>query len=412
MLNRTNIFLIPFLLLLVAEGSAQTTWKVSVDNSSIKGAISVASPGDTIQLEKGTYNEFNIEIDKPLSIQGEEGVVIDVKEQGFGFIVHADNVQIRDLQIRNTSRSFMEDYAGVVVEQSSNTLIEGLRLKDNFFGIYLAESDSAVVRNNHLTASGERETSSGNGIHAWYSTNARIENNRVEGHRDGLYFEFVKDAVIRNNLSENNIRYGIHFMYSDDCGYFDNTFRDNGGGVAVMYTTNVEIIGNRFEDNRGSSAYGLLLKEINRSRIEDNVFRNNSTGLYIEATSRNTVKHNHFESNGWAVMLMANSTDNQFTSNNFITNTFELATNSRQNFNSFSGNYWSDYEGYDLDRDGFGDVPHRPVRLFSVIVERQPQSVLLLRSLLIDLLDMAERVMPVLTPESLIDEKPSMEAIQ
>ncbi|NIT55381.1 MAG: nitrous oxide reductase family maturation protein NosD, partial [Aliifodinibius sp.] len=68
-------------------------------------------------------------------------------------------------------------------------------------------------------------------------------------------------------------------------------------------------------------------------------------------------------------------------------------------------------EGYDLNRDGVGDVPHRPVRLFSILVEKQPQSLLLLRSLLVDLLDAAEKFMPVLTPETLLDSKPQMEPV-
>ena len=178
-----------------------------------------------------------------------------------------------------------------------------------------------------------------------------------------------------------------------------------------MYTSNVEIIGNRFEDNWGSSAYGMLLKEINRSRIENNHFENNSVGLYIEATSRNEVKGNTFRQNGWAIKLMANSTDNMFSENNFIANSFEVSTNSRRNFNEFTGNYWSQYEGYDLDRDGVGDVPHHPVRLFTILVEKQPQSLLLLRSLLIDILDAAEKVMPALTPETLIDIKPQMDQL-
>jgi nitrous oxidase accessory protein len=105
---------------------------------------------------------------------------------------------------------------------------------------------------------------------------------------------------------------------------------------------------------------------------------------------------------------MANSTDNMFTKNNFTANTFEVSTNSRQNYNEFDQNYWSQYEGYDLDRDGVGDVPHRPVRLFSVLIERQPQAILLLRSLLIDILDATERFLPALTPKTLVDSNPQM----
>ena len=103
--------------------------------------------------------------------------------------------------------------------------------------------------------------------------------------------------------------------------------------------------------------------------------------------------------------------DNAFTRNDFIGNAFDVATNSRQNFNIFDGNYWSRYKGYDLDRDGKGELPFRPVRLFALIVENEHTSLVLLKSFFIDLLDLAESIFPVLIPETLIDHNPQMKRI-
>ncbi|MDZ7657734.1 nitrous oxide reductase family maturation protein NosD [Fodinibius sp.] len=402
-------------LLLMAPLSYATQITVSKDGdiTSVQQGIDRAEPGDTLKIKKGTYSEYDIRVNKPLTILGENGVVIDGEYKGFVIVITADDVTLKNVEVRHASTSFMEDYAGILVEETDSTLIENATLTDNFFGIYLSKTSNSVIKNNHITASGTRETKSGNAIHLWYTKDARIIDNYVAGHRDGLYFEFVEGAYIRGNMSENNIRYGIHFMYSDNCRYEENTFRNNGGGVAVMYSQHVDVINNRFADNWGSSAYGLLAKEISRSKIEGNTFENNSVGLYMEASSRNNVEGNQFKQNGWAVQLMANSTDNEFHRNNFVANSFEVSTNSRMNYsNNFDKNYWSQYEGYDLNRDGVGDVPHRPVRLFSILVEKQPQSLLLLRSLLVDLLDAAEKFMPVLTPETLLDSKPQMEPVQ
>lgn len=406
----TTILFVGLTLLYTAQrvSATQVTVAKEGDITSVQAGIDRAQPGDTVLVKEGRYVEYDIRINKQITLIGEGKTILDGDEQGFVVVVEADSTVIKDIEVHNSKAGFMDDYAGISVEEVNNVHIENVRLVDNFFGIYLAKSEGTVLRNNHITASGQRETNSGNGIHLWYTKDVEIVDNYIQGHRDGLYFEFVDGASISGNISENNIRYGIHFMYSDNCRYERNTFRDNGGGVAVMYTSNVEIVDNHFADNWGSSAYGMLLKEINRSQVIGNTFTNNSVGLYMEASSRNNVEGNEFNQNGWAVQLMANSTDNLFSKNNFIANSFEVSTNSRQNFNEFIGNYWSQYEGYDLDRNGVGDVPHRPVRLFSILVEKRPESLLLLRSLLIDLLDAAEKFMPALTPETLLDSEPQM----
>ena len=79
--------------------------------------------------------------------------------------------------------------------------------------------------------------------------------------------------------------------------------------------------------------------------------------------------------------------------------------------NTFDGNYWDRYEGYDLDRDGVGDVPFRPVSLYAVVQERMPYALMLMRSFMVYLLDKAEKIIPSLTPEQLMDEKPAMQPI-
>jgi nitrous oxidase accessory protein len=175
-----------------------------------------------------------------------------------------------------------------------------------------------------------------------------------------------------------------------------------------MYARGVEMTGNRFEDNWGTAAFGLLLKDIRDSRIEDNTFERNSIAMYAEASNRLVVRGNAFRRNGWAVKLLANSENSRFTANDFEGNTFDVATNSRRTYSTFEGNWWSAYRGYDLDRDGIGDVAHRPVRLFSLLVERNEPSLILLRSFLVGLLDAAESVIPALTPETLQDERPLM----
>jgi nitrous oxidase accessory protein len=323
-------------------------------------------------------------------------------------IVTADDVVIRGLTLRGTGSSHVEDRAAIRVLDARGCRIEQNRLEDTFFGIALERTTHCVVAGNEVRGSGTVTGPGGNAIHVWQSDSVRVEGNLVTGHRDGIYFEFVRGGVVTGNTSRNNLRYGLHFMFSDDCRYEENVFRENASGIAVMYTRRVHLARNRFEHNWGPAAYGLLLKDITDSEVRDNAFDGNTVGLYLEGANRLRIEGNTFRSNGWALRILANSRDNLVSGNTFIANTFDVGTNSRQNFSRLTGNSWDRYRGYDLDRDGHGDVPFAPVRLFALVVEQTPAALVLLRSPIVDLLDFAERVMPMLTPATLVDERPLM----
>ena len=376
--------------------------------SSLGDALRDAQPGARVTVRAGIYREPTIVVTRPVTIIGEPGAVLDGEETRQIMIVQADDVTIRGLEFRRVGTSHVEDRAAIKVQDAQNCTIENNRIDDAFFGIYLARVDRCRIAHNRLTARKGRESASGNGIHLWTSNHITIEANEITGHRDGIYLEFVHESDIRNNTSTANLRYGLHFMYSDDCRYVGNTFSRNGSGVAVMYTKRVAMIDNRFEDNWGSASYGLLLKEILEPELRGNRFVRNSTGLLLDGVTRLRAHANQFIENGWAVKLLASAQDGRFTHNEFLGNSFDVATNSRETTTSFAGNYWDEYKGYDLDRDGTGDVPHRPVRLFSLLVADNEPLLITLRSPFVALLDIAERVLPSITPETLADASPAM----
>ena len=269
-----------------------------------------------------------------------------------------------------------------------------------------------VIAQNILHSNAKDEISSANGIHCWKSDNLQIIQNTISGHRDGIYFEFVTGTTIEKNNSYNNVRYGLHFMFSSHNLYRSNTFRDNGAGVAVMYSNHVTMQRNIFSENWGNAAYGILMKDIIDSEVEGNIFTRNTVGIYLEGSNRINMKANRFDDNGWAIKMQASCTDNLITENNFTSNTFDVATNGSLVLNIFKGNYWERYEGYDLNRDGTGDIPYRPVSLYSMIVERNPATLMLFRSFMVDLMDKAERIIPGMTPEDLKDDEPRMKMIR
>jgi nitrous oxidase accessory protein len=376
--------------------------------ATITEAIDAAAPHDTVRVLPGLYREATLVLDQPLTLIGETGAILDGESERGLIVIESDSVTVEGLTLRDTGISFTEDRAAVLVDKVQFCTIRNLRVENAFFGIYLANSGDCLVEGNTLVATAARETRSGNGIHLWYSTRITIRDNRIVGHRDGIYFEFVEYSRILDNESVGNVRYGLHFMFSDGCAYRRNVFAENGAGVAVMYTRDIVMDGNDFSGNLGNAAFGLLLKDITDSEITGNRFRGNSVGIHAEGANRVHVSGNDFIENGWAVKIMANSEASEVVGNNFVGNSFDVSTNSRRSYSDFAGNYWDRYRGYDRDADGVGDVPFHPVRLFSLVVAQNEPALVLQRSPMVALLDIAEQVLPLLTPESLADARPSL----
>ena len=378
---------------------------------SIKTALASANECDTILVNKGTYKEGNLVIDKSVSIIGIDFPVLDGDGKTEIMTVTAHHVSIQGLQFQNVGTSYMEDRAAIRVQKASDFLIKDNLLLNTFFGIYLEHSRNGQIINNRIIGEAVEEMSSGNAIHLWYCKNILIESNEVSNHRDGIYLEFVSNSRIVDNRSEYNLRYGLHFMFSNHNDFYKNIFQRNGSGVAVMFSKHINMWENVFQKNWGQSSYGILLKEIYDTEIKSNLFLENTMAIYVEGSSRVRYTDNVIEKNGWAVKITGGCLDNELRNNNFIGNTFDLSVSQNMNNNSFDGNYWSEYNGYDLDKDGIGDVPYRPVKLFNYIVNQTPETLVLMRSLFVDLLNFSEKVSPVFTPDNVMDNKPLVSLI-
>jgi nitrous oxidase accessory protein len=376
--------------------------------TTIREAIQLANPSDTLYIHKGLYQEGNLIVQKVLFIIGELGTVLDGENKYEILTIHAAGGLIKNLTFQNTGIASINDLAAIKIVESSHIRVENNRFLNCFFGIYLANSTYIHILQNNLAADAQAEHQIGNGIHLWKCDHITVLENQVRGHRDGIYFEFVTHSLITGNHSEGNMRYGLHFMFSHNDEYRNNVFVNNGAGVAVMYTKEVKMIGNRFEHNWGSSAYGLLLKDIRDSEILSNEFIENTVGIFMEGSSRNNFHGNQFESNGYAIRLQASCDENDFTRNNFSKNTFDVVTNGNLVLNHMNGNFWDQYDGYDLNHDHVGDIPYHPVSLYGTLVERMPVAVLLWRSFFVLLMDRSERILPAITPENLKDSKPAM----
>ena len=376
--------------------------------TSIARALALARDGDVIKVYSGKVYHERIKITRRITLQGVGFPVIDGDRKGNVVEVKADGVAVEGLKIINSARSSNIDFCGLHGQNVHGVTVRNCVFRANQFSLMLQNASDCTVSRNDISSDITFNPLMGNAIHCWKSTGMNIVDNKIGHNRDGIYLEFVDHSHIARNRISGCDRYGLHFMFSHYNVYEQNHFSHNKAGVAVMFAHHVTMLDNIFELNEGTSSYGLLIKELQYSHIMRNKFRRNTVGLMIDGGSDLAVSHNEIRDNGWGIRLISASNNDTIRANNFRGNTFDLTTNVSYNHNFVDGNYWDNYEGYDLNRDGTGDVPYHPLSLFSMLAESNDTVLLFFRSFLMNLLDATEKLLPTITPDNYVDHTPSM----
>ena len=165
-------------------------------NSQIKKALAISNHGDTVIVYAGIYKEGNIAVKKAIYLIGKNLPVLDGEFEHEILTIKSDGVTVKGFHIMNSGKTTMSDPSGIRIYDVKNIVIEGNTLTNNFFGIYLQRTKNCLLKNNIIKSSEEKENRSGNGIHCWKADSIQVIGNRIEGHRDGVYFEFVTVLVV------------------------------------------------------------------------------------------------------------------------------------------------------------------------------------------------------------------------
>jgi nitrous oxidase accessory protein len=399
----------------VSAGQAATlTVGPAAQFQSIQSAISQAQSGDVVEVRAGTYVE-NLLIDKQLSLIGIDHPVVRGNGTGSVVVVSADSVVFRGFRVVHSGADLQSEDSGILLKSSHNR-IEQNALTDILYGIYFYRSRGNVIRGN--TISGRKELESGErgaGLHLWDSPDNTIEDNTISYMRDGMYIQSCNGNQIRRN-HVSNLRYGLHYMFSDRNIFEDNFFANNVAGAAIMYSNHIEFRRNAFVHNRGFSSFGILFQECNELIAENNFIIDNATGIFMEALRKTGFRHNVIAQNDVAMQMFSNADENVFTENNFVDNLTTLQLIGKRTTTKWSengrGNFWSDYDGYDINEDGRGDVPQRVQDIFEYIQGNYPRLQIYLNSPAAKALAVAERTFPVLKGSQEIDHAPLMRAVE
>lgn len=409
-------FLIPLALILTALPAISATLTVGGSDAqfqSIQQAIEAANSGDVIQVGAGTYTG-NLILNRQITLAGIGRPVLRGEGAGSVVTVLADACVISGFLIEHSGGDLTGEDSGILLK-SSNNVIEDNELRDILYGIYLYSSQANILRRNQVRGRPElKEGERGAGLHLWNSPDNIIEDNIITEARDGIYIQNCNGNQIRRNRVS-NLRYGLHYMFSDRNVFEDNLFSNNVAGAAIMYSNHIEFRRNAFVHNRGFSSFGILFQECNDLVAEENFIVDNATGIFMEALRRTTFRHNTIANNDVALQMFSNADDNIFTENNFIDNLSPLHLIGKDTSTKWSengrGNFWSDYDGYDLNEDGRGDVPLKIQNVFQYMEGNHPRLRLYLYSPVARAMAVAEKTFPILRGSSEVDDAPLMKPV-
>jgi nitrous oxidase accessory protein len=369
---------------------------------------------EVVFVPPGIY-QGDIVINKPTTLIGIGKPVLRGSGKGSVITVLADHCTIRGFVIEHSGKDLQNEDSGILIKSNKNH-IENNELGDVLFGIYLYQSRDNVLSKNSITGRPELEQGDrGSGIHLWNSPRNRIEGNVISQARDGLFIQNSPDNIIRDNRIF-NLRYGVHYMYSDANRFEGNVFTNNVAGAAIMYSRNIEFRRNLFLHNRGYSSFGILFQECDHCVAEENWIVDNVTGLFAEALRNSTIRRNVISENDVALEMFSSAEGNVVSENNFVQNLSPLQLVGRKTDTEWQhaghGNFWSDYEGYDLNEDGIGDVANQIQNVFEYMESNHPRLRLYLYSPAASAIAISEKLFPLAEGSNEKDSQPLMHSVK
>jgi nitrous oxidase accessory protein len=373
-------------------------------------------------IDGGVYNE-RIVIDKPLILEGQNWPVIDGGGDGDVVTITSDDVTLSRFVVRNSGRNVSQEPAAVKIKDAHNATIQYNRIEQSHFGIHATGSHHATIAYNEIDAgNGVPQERRGHALYFWEVETSAVHGNTITNAADGIHLEFSHDNGIGEN-SVTNSRYALHFMTSHTNRVINNTFRDNLTGAIIMFSHDILLKGNELSNNRdGATGAGLLLKDVDNVFVQDNTIQRNKYGITAEGTpsaagASATFVTNTLALNDVGIGLYPNAPIT-FVSNSMVENMVQVeaisgaldlgaehssGTTPEAGQASTApvwtiggeGNYWSDYNGYDADGDGIGDVPYEPTPAFGGAADDNPTLNLFQFTIAQEAIDAATEMFPV-----------------
>lgn len=380
----------------------------------LQDMIDAAADGATVAPPAGVYVE-HLKIPKGVVLDGSAGVVIDGGGKGTVVELATDGATLKNLTIRNSGRLHNALDAGLRINGDFN-VVKDVRIEDSLFGLDMHEANNNIIRRSTIVSKAMPLELRGDSVRLWYSHDNTLEENTIHDARDFVVW-YSGHNTIRNNTIRNG-RYGVHFMYAHDNTMTGNTVEDCVVGVFLMYSNNVEVRGNKLLRSWGASGMGVGFKEASGVVIADNDIIGNATGIYIDISPYDPEATNDFEGNriaynGIGVEFHTDWQGNVFKDNGFMSNFTQIAVRGAGTAlrETWSGNYWDDFAGFDRDGDGRGDSPYEIFNYADRIWMEVRDASFFRGGLALEALDFIERLAPFSEPLLLVKEQNPLTAM-
>ncbi len=387
------------------------SWAKEIDSTSyppLQPLVDKVKKGETLVIPPGTYSG-PVYVEQAITLDGQGKVTINSGGKGSVVILDTDGAVLKNLHLTNSGSHHNDLDSGVQVRGNFNVIKDNV-IDDCLFGVDLQQSEHNIVRRNTISSKQEELGMRGDSIRLWYSFHNKITDNTINNTRDMVVW-YSKSNVIKNNVSRGG-RYGLHFMYSQYNDVQNNEYYDNSVGIFLMYSDGVIIKNNTISHATGAAGVGIGFKETSDIVVADNKILFSSIGLSIDVSPYQPDSKNHFTNNliafnGIGIRFLANWKDNIFKNNHFKANITQIIVSGGKtaNRNIWDGNYWDNYEGFDLDKNGIGDTPHEIYAYADRLWQDVPSAQFYKGSAVLELIDFLERLAPFSEPDLILRDK-------
>lgn len=378
----------------------------------LQEAINNAEPYSVLNLPAGVYRG-NIVIDKPLKIIGENQKSI-IQGDGNATVIkiRSSNVVLDSLHVKGSGTMHQNLDAGISVKEAKHVEIKNCLIDDSLFGIDFDQTHhSKLIGNTISSKEGFSLGLRGDGVRLWYSNNNLIQNNRLIKSRDMVVW-YAHGNIIEKNYGE-KCRYSLHFMYTGANIVRDNKYVNNSVGIFFMYSRDTIATGNIVQSSLGATGMGIGLKEASGFTLKNNTVLYCAQGFYIdwspfEPDMPNIIENNHILYNSEGIRFHSKSISNVFKENNFIGNLDNVVNDTAHsdiNENEWLGNYWDDYEGFDVDKDGIGDTPYKNFYYADKMWLYNPSVKFFYGSPVISIINFLAKLAPFSEPVNMFEDK-------